>query len=310
MERRYVIVDVFTDHIFGGNPLAVVLDAAGLTAQQMQAIAREFNYSETTYVFPPANASHTAHVRIFTPRREVPFAGHPTVGTAVVLARELRARGSPPIERFIFEEGAGLVPIRLLLAAVTVVGAEFTAPEPLSIRSTASVRDVAACLSLDATDIGVGTHPPQVISVGLPFLVAEITSREALHRAKPDPWAHGRVLPPLGTDSVFAYTRGMEAGELHARMFSPLDGIWEDPATGSAAAATIALLATLRTERDGEIAWHVEQGVDMGRPSSLLGRTEKRAGAVLAVHMAGRAVQVMHGLLQDPPSDGPTARAG
>ncbi len=310
MKRRYLIVDVFTDRMFGGNPLAVVLDTAGLTAQQMQAIAREFNYSETTFVFPPANSSHTAHVRIFTPRSEIPFAGHPNVGTAVVLARELRAQGGPPVDRFIFEEGAGLVPIRLLLDAVTVLGAEFAAPEPLSIRSPASVRDLAACLSLESIDIGVGTHPPQVISVGLPFLVAEITSREALRQAKPDPSAHERILPPLGTDAVFAYTRGMEAGELHARMFSPLDGIVEDPATGSAAAATIALLATLRAERDCETAWRVEQGVDMGRPSLLLGRTEKRAGAVVAVHMAGRAVQVMHGFLQEPPTGEATVRAG
>ena len=301
MERRYVVVDVFTKRIFGGNPLAVILGAEGLTASQMQAVASEFNYSETTFVFPPRNASHTAHVRIFTPRTEIPFAGHPNVGTAVVLARELEAKGGPPIDRFVFEEGAGLVPIRLLRDAGTVVGAELTAPEPLSVRSSASVHDVAACLSLEPTDIGVATHPPQVISVGLPFLVAEITSREALRRAKPNPLAHERVLPSIGTDAVFAYVHGTAAGSLHARMFSPLDAIVEDPATGSATAATIALLATLRPERDSEIAWRVEQGADMGRPSLLLGRTEKRDGIVTAVHVAGHAVQVMHGLLHVPP---------
>jgi trans-2,3-dihydro-3-hydroxyanthranilate isomerase len=301
MERRYVVVDVFTKRIFGGNPLAVILDAEGLTASQMQAVAGEFNYSETTFVLPPLEAGHTAQVRIFTPRTEIPFAGHPNVGTAVVLARELESKGRPPIDRFVFEEGAGLVPIRLLRDAGTAVGAEFTAPEPLSVRSSACVHDVAACLTLEPTAISVATHPPQVISVGLPFLVVEITSREALRRAKPNPLVHERVLPSIGTDAVFAYVRETATAALHARMFSPLDAIAEDPATGSATAAAIALLATLRPERDSEIAWRIEQGVDMGRPSLLLGRTEKRGGVVTAVHIAGHAVQVMQGRLHVPP---------
>ena len=132
--------------MFGGNPLAVVLDASGLTAAQMQAIAAEFNYSETTFVLPPRAAAHTAQVRIFTPRSEVPFAGHPNVGTAVVLARHLEAQGAAPREHFIFEEAAGLVPVRLLRAGATVVGAELTAPEPLSILATVSAGDAApAC---------------------------------------------------------------------------------------------------------------------------------------------------------------------
>lgn len=305
MQRHYVTVDVFTKHVFGGNPLAVVLDAEGLTASQMQAVASEFNYSETTFVLPPLDPSHTAHVRIFTARIEVPFAGHPNIGTAVVLAQALEARGTPPVDRFVFEEAAGLVPIRLLRDGGKVVGAELTAPEPLSVRSSVSLDDVAACLSLVPTDIRVATHPPQVISVGLPFLVAEITSREALRLAKPNLLAHERVLPPIGTDAVFAYVRGPAAGALHARMFAPLDATVEDPATGSATAATIALLATLRPERDAEIAWRVEQGVDIGRPSLLLGRTEKRGGLVTAVHIAGHAVQVMQGLLHVPPGEGP-----
>jgi trans-2,3-dihydro-3-hydroxyanthranilate isomerase len=307
MQVRYVTVDVFTKRVFGGNPLAVILDAEGLTASQMQAVAAEFNYSETTFVLPPREVGHTAHVRIFTTRREVPFAGHPNVGTAVVLAREREGKGKPPIDRFVFEEVAGLVPIRLLRDRELVVGAELTAPEPLSVRSSVSVGDVAACLSLAPTDIGVATHPPQVISVGLPFLVAELTSPDALRRAKPNLLAHQRALPSIGTDAVFAYVRGTAAGELHARMFAPLDGTVEDPATGSATAATIALLAVLRPERDGEIAWRVEQGVDMGRPSLLLGRTEKRGGLLTAVHVAGHAVPVMHGSMNiPPPADGPT----
>ncbi len=300
MQRRYVTVDVFTHRVFGGNPLAVVLDAEGLSANQMQAIATEFNYAETTFVLPPWAASHTAHVRIFTPRTEIPFAGHPNVGTGVVLARELQAKGGAPLERLVFEEAAGLVPIRILRDGDTVVGAELTAPAALSVGSQVGAPDVAACLSLDATDISLKNHPPQVVSVGLPFLVAALASKDVLRRAKPNALTHEHVLPRVGTDAIFAYTVGSTPEELHARMFSPLDGIPEDPATGSAAAATIALLATLRPERGGETTWRIEQGVDMGRPSLLLGRTEKRDGIVTAVHIAGFVVQVMHGFIDFP----------
>jgi trans-2,3-dihydro-3-hydroxyanthranilate isomerase len=295
--RRYVTVDVFTQQVFGGNPLAVVLDAQGLTTAQMQAIATEFNYSETTFLLPPRDPGHTAHVRIFTARTEVPFAGHPNIGTAVVLARELEEQRKPPVDRFVFEEAAGLVPIRLLRDGQAVIGAELTAPESLSIRSPVSTEDAAACLSLDPGDVGHSKHPPQVVSVGLPFLVAEVNSREALRRAKPNMSAHERVLPPVGADGIFAYFCGSERGELHARMFAPLDATVEDPATGSATAATIALLTQLRAEPDLELTWRVQQGVDMGRPSLISGRTEKRGGTVVAVHIAGHAVQVMRGQL-------------
>ena len=300
MHRRYVTVDVFTTQVFGGNPLAVVLDAQGLTTAQMQSIATEFNYAETTFVLPPREAGHTAHVRIFTARIEVPFAGHPNVGTAVVLARDLEEKGHPPLDRMIFEEGAGLVPIRLLREGGAVVGAELTAPKALSIGASATVEDAAACLSLLPADILTGVHAPQVLSVGLAFLVVEVNTRDTLRRCKPSLQAHERILPPLGTDSVYAYVRGGAPGELHARMFAPIDATAEDPATGSATAATIAWLAEKGSERDAEAAWRIEQGVDMGRPSLLLGRTEKRAGKVAAVHVAGNAVQVMHGFLNVP----------
>jgi len=300
MQRRYVTVDVFTNRVFGGNPLAVVLDAEGLSANQMQAIATEFNYAETTFVLPPWATAHTAHVRIFTPRSEIPFAGHPNVGTGVVLARELEANGGAPQGRLVFEEASGLVPIRILREGDTVIGAELTAPAALALGSRVSAADSAACLSLDATDINLENHPPQVLSVGLPFLVAELTSKDALRRAKPNALTHEHILPPIGTDAIFAYTLGSTPEELHARMFSPLDCIPEDPATGSAAAAAIALLATLRTEPNGEIAWRIEQGIEMGRPSLLKGRTEKRDGVVTAVHIAGFAVQVMSGVIDFP----------
>jgi trans-2,3-dihydro-3-hydroxyanthranilate isomerase len=300
MQRRYVTVDVFTERVFGGNPLAVVLDAEGLTAPQMQAIAAEFNYAETTFVLPSRAPHHTAHIRIFTPRTEVPFAGHPNVGTAVVLARHREATGGPALQHFIFEEAAGLVPLRLLREGDGIVGAELTAPESLAIGSSVSAADAAECLSLSVSDINLASHPPQVLSVGLAFLVTELKSRDALRRAKPSTPSHERVLPAVGTDAIFSYCRGATAEALHARMFSPLDGIVEDPATGSAAAATISLLAALRPERDAETHWRIEQGLEMGRPSLLLGRTEKREGTVAAVHISGRAVQVMSGLLYLP----------
>jgi trans-2,3-dihydro-3-hydroxyanthranilate isomerase len=305
MQRRYVTVDVFTHRIFGGNPLAVVLDAEGLSGAQMQSIAAEFNYAETTFVLPPRALRNTAHIRIFTPRTEVPFAGHPNVGAAVVLARELESQGRPPLDRLLFEQAAGVVHIRVIRNGETVVGAELTAPEPLAVGISVPAREVAECLSLAANDIELSTHPPQVLSVGLPFLVAEITSQQALRRAKPIILAHERVLPPIGTDAIFAYCRGATPEALHARMFSPLDGIVEDPATGSAAAATISLLAGLQSELDSQVTWRIEQGVEMGRPSLLLGQTEKRAGVVTAVHIAGHAVQVMSGLIDSQAEDAP-----
>lgn len=297
MQRRYVTVDVFTDRMFGGNPLAVVLDAQGLTTAQMQTIAAEFNYSETTFVLPPRMTGNTAQVRIFTARIEVPFAGHPNVGTAVVLGRELDSAGGERLDRFVFEEAAGLVPISLIRDGAAVVGAEFAAPERLSVRSSVSVADLAACLSLPVTDIRTSGHPPQVISVGLPFLVVELASRDALRRAHPNAAEHARVLPPIGTDGIYAYVRRAASDELDARMFAPLDGTVEDPATGSATAAALALLTALVPEHDADLSWRVEQGVDMGRPSLLLGQTEKRSGAVTLVRVGGNAVEVMRGSL-------------
>jgi trans-2,3-dihydro-3-hydroxyanthranilate isomerase len=249
---------------------------------------------------PAAQSGNTAQVRIFTARTEVPFAGHPNIGTAVVLARELEAGGRLPTESFTFEEAAGLVRIRLLREGDAVVGAELTVPQLLSIGSSVSVEDAADCVSLPKTDILCTNHLPQVVSVGLPFLAVELASREALRLAKPNFAAHERILPSIGTDAVYSYCRGAADGELHARTFSPLDATIEDPATGSATAATIALLASLRPDRDAEVAWRVEQGVDMGRPSVLLGRTQKSSGMVHAVHISGRAVQVMHGWLEFP----------
>ena len=228
MERRYRTVDVFTERMFGGNPLAVVLDAQELSAAQMQSIAAEFNYAESTFVLPARDPAHTAQVRIFTPRSEVPFAGHPNVGTAFVLAQLLAAEGKAVPERFEFEEGAGIVPVRILREGNAISGAELTAPEPLSRGATIAPSIAAACLMLPDSDIATAVHAPMVASVGLPFLIAELCSREALSQSRPDLTAHEQFLPGIGVDAIFAYVREKDEGEsgvLHARMYAPLDGI-------------------------------------------------------------------------------------
>jgi trans-2,3-dihydro-3-hydroxyanthranilate isomerase len=287
--------------MFGGNPLAVVLDAEGLSTAEMQAIALEFNYSETTFVLPPRDPAHTAQVRIFTPRAELPFAGHPNVGTAFLLAQRREFLDAARTGQFVFEEAAGLVPLRLMHDGGAIIGAELEAPERLSCRARVTQEAAAASLSLPPQDVAMTTHAPQVVSVGLPFLVVAVASREALRRAKPDLAVYGEMLPLDGADAVYAYThdrgdepRGSES-ILHARMFSPLDGIVEDPATGSATAAAIALLATHGRDSPEERSWRVHQGVDMGRPSLLLGRTVKRNGKIDAVHIGGRCVAVLEG---------------
>ena len=203
MQRRYVTVDVFTDRAFGGNQLAVVLDAQGLSTAQMQAIAVEFNYAETTFVLPPRDAANDAQVRIFTVTSELPFAGHPNVGTAFVLAKE----AAKPPARLKFEEGAGLVPLEILTQGGKVVGAELTAPQPLKRMTEASAEQAAACISLSAADIRTDRQAPQIISVGMPFLVTELTSREALRKAKPNADAFARVFPVDGAFAIYFYTR-------------------------------------------------------------------------------------------------------
>src|SRR5258708_31743355 len=296
MERRYITVAVFTDRAFGGNPLAVVLDAGGLSTAQMQAIAREFNYSETTFVLPPQEPAHDAQVRIFTVRSEIPFAGHPNVGTAFVRATQAER----PRARLQFEEKAGMVPVEILTEQGKVVGTELTAPQPLKRLSNLSAEQAAACLSLSAGDVKTDRHAPQIISVGLPFLAVELTSREALRRARPDAAAFAKTFPCDGSAAIYLYTRDVPAGEkpcdLQARMFHPgASGLSEDPATGSATAAAAALLADLDPAREGELKLRIGQGVDMGRPSLLKTRVRKQNGAVASIHVGGGCVQMMEG---------------
>ena len=299
MRRRYVTADVFTDRPFKGNPLGVVLDAEGMSTAQMQAVANEFGYSETTFILPPADPGHSAHVRIFTPGAEVPFAGHPNIGTAVVLARLAAREGRPVPATVTFEEAAGLVAVELIAVEGQVFGAELTAPEAHTRRDRATAEQAATCLSLAVDDIVTGRHGPEVCSVGLPFLIVELRTRDALRRATPDVREIGRLMPLGGSDAIWCYTCDIppdEAGvEIQARMFSPLDGTGEDPATGSGTAAAAGLWATLDPLRDGELRYRVGQGVDMGRPSVLLPRVVKRDGEIVSVHIAGHAVEVMQG---------------
>lgn len=287
-------VDVFAERRFGGNPLAVITDARGLSADDMQAAAREFNYSESTFVLPPADSANTARVRIFTPTNEVPFAGHPNVGTAFVLGRLASVFGRATSDVMRFEEGAGIVEVSLVRRAGEVAGARIRAPRTLELGEEIAASVIAACASLGANEVAVDRHQPVVASVGLPFAIAELRSLEALGRATPDTTAfrgaerqhhdeHDRF-------SLFLYVRTGE-GRVRARMFAPLGNVPEDPATGSASAALAALLARLQ---GAEAAFRVtiEQGVEMGRPSVIEAAVENGR-----IFVAGACVPVMHGML-------------
>ena len=297
MKRRYVTVDVFTDTKFGGNPLAVVLDAEGLDGTAMQAIAREFNYSETTFVLPPTAPGNTARIRIFTPNEELPFAGHPNVGTAFALARIGTAFGHALKSRLIFEEAAGLVPVQILHDASEIAGAELTAPQGLTIGSGVAPGVIAACLGIAESDVVIQNHAPVVASVGTGFIIAEIRSRETLAAMRSDAAAFATHLPVDGTSKLLAYAATGDA-TVQARMFFAVPDVREDPATGSANCALAALLAQLAPQEDGMFRLTIAQGVEMGRPSVLLTAVDKRAGSITAVRVGGRCVPVMEGLIE------------
>ncbi len=296
MKRRYVTVDVFTDTRFGGNPLAVVLDAEGLDPEAMQAIAREFNYSETTFVLPPVNPKHSAHVRIFTPGEELPFAGHPNVGTAFALARIGKVFDHEITGTLLFEEAAGLVPVRILHVDGEVSGAELTAPQDLRLGSEVSPAVIAACLGIAEAEVMTELHQPVVAGVGTEFIIAAVASGATLGRVRPDAAAFARYLPIDGTSKLLAYTPA-DDDTVQAQMFFAVPDIREDPATGSANAALAALLAHLAPEDDGMFRLFIAQGVEMGRPSLLATRVEKLGGSIMSVRVGGRCVPVMEGLI-------------
>lgn len=287
----FVTVDVFTDRRFGGNQLAVFPDASGLSDAQMQSLANEFNLSETTYVLPPADGSHTARVRIFNRTAEMPFAGHPNVGTAYVLAREGRVSG----DVLAFEELAGLVEVRLDRGPEgAVLGARIEAPQPLRTGVEIPVHEVAACAGLGASDIVVAEHTPVWASVGNPYVIAQV-SAEALSRAAPDIGAFRQALAgrPSFNGRYSLYLYALDGGDrIRARMFSPLAGTWEDPATGSAAAPLAALRLSLTA--DASASYEISQGVEMGR-ASLLHAKAKRTGTEIRASVGGTCVPVLRG---------------
>ncbi len=297
MEIGYLTLDVFTDEAFGGNPLAVVPDARGLSTEQMQAITREFNYSESTFVLPPSDPSNDAQVRIFTPAREIPFAGHPNVGTAYALADLGSVHGKKVGDQLLFEERAGLVPVALVRSEREIEGAELTAPQELSLGTNLSAEAVADCVGLSADDIVTERHSPTWASVGLPFFISEVQDRDALARANPKPDVFAKHLPVAGSDDIHLYCRcaADDDVDVRTRMFAPLQRMMEDPATGSANAALTGLLASLET--DGTHSYRIAQGVEMGRPSRLDTTAVKIDGAVTEIRVAGRCVIMTKGTL-------------
>jgi trans-2,3-dihydro-3-hydroxyanthranilate isomerase len=293
--HRYVVADVFTKTAFGGNPLAVVTDGRGISGEEMQAIAREFNLAETVFVLPPEDEANFRRVRIFTPARELPFAGHPTIGTACVLGLLGQAPLPDGTGRIVLEEGVGPVGVELRVEAGSAPWARFTLDreaEQTPARVTAG--QAAAMLSLDAEDVA-GSRC-FFGSAGLKLLFIPLPSAAAVGRIRfrQDAWeqALGADLFPV---YVFAPTSG--GADLHARMFAPAFGIPEDPATGSAGAALAGCLAAQDGAADGSFRWRLEQGVEMGRPSLIEIEAEKRAGRVGAIRVGGHSVLVAEGTL-------------
>ncbi|TIX91367.1 PhzF family phenazine biosynthesis protein [Rhizobium sp. P44RR-XXIV] len=296
----YVTVDVFTSERFVGNPLAVIPDARGLTGEAMQKIAAEFGYSETTFVLPPADPDHTARVRIFTPTAEIPFAGHPNVGTAFALGQQPEIFGKPVGDRLIFEEDAGLVNVTLLRSGEEVTGASIRAPGPLAIGGTVADELIARCVQIDPRSILRTMHAPTFASVGLPFAFAELDGLDTLGRARPNAAVFAEAAARHKEDktgfSLFLYTRSAEnPWHIRARMFAPLDNVTEDPATGSASAALGAYLTSLLSAGDAEIKIIIEQGVEMGRRSLINVDVRKSAGLVNEVLLSGSCVHAMRG---------------
>jgi len=284
----FVLVDVFSDRAFGGNQLAVFPDATGIADETMQQLAREFNFSESTFVLPPSDPSCTCRVRIFTPNQELPFAGHPTVGTAAVLAS---LRGE---KEFVFEEGIG--PVEVAVDGETI-RFRLRSPRYDSSSEAPPAAAVAAALSL----------PPDAIAdcwyggVGLKFCFIRLASPDLVDRAVLDKaaWASG-VAGGWGREMYLFAGDFRDGGRLHARMFGPGVGVDEDPATGSACASLIASLAARSPEPDGSYRFRIDQGVAMGRASALEGAAIKEGGRITEVSVGGQAAIVGHGTMTLP----------
>jgi trans-2,3-dihydro-3-hydroxyanthranilate isomerase len=286
----FVTLDVFTHRRFGGNPLAVFTDAGGLSDADMQNLAAEFNLSETTFVLPPEDSAHTARMRIFNRTAEMPFAGHPSVGTGFVLA----GMGLGVDGALTLEVPAGLVEVKITQGADGAPsGGVIAAPRPLTLGQELSVETVAACASLAPADVIVTGHPPVEASVGVTFFFAEVTG-EALTRAAPDLAAFRRAAGGRAdmTERLSLHLYAKDGDKIRARMFAPLSGTVEDPATGSANATLSALLLSL----DGgeSQTYDIVQGVEMGRPSRLTGAARRTPDGVRAT-IGGGCVMVLRG---------------
>ena len=299
MKRRFHTLDVFTDTVLQGNPLAVVLEADGLDSDRMQALAREFNLSETVFVLPPRDPVNSARIRIFTPAHELPFAGHPTVGAAVLLAGlrapEILARQDLAL---VIEETVG--PVHCIARKVRgVTRASFTLPRsPEAAGTPASLAQIAAALHLEPDDIGFDGHSPSIMSAGVPFTFVPLRNLDAAGRAWPNlsVWQDG-----FGeVSSVYVYTREAtrDGAAFHGRMFAPDKGITEDPATGSAVAAFAGVLLRFESLADGDHTVVVEQGVEMERPSLITLGLEIAAGRLVSASIGGAAVIVSEGTLE------------
>ena len=305
MRHRFLTADVFTDRPFGGNPLAVLPDASALDPARMQQVAREFNLSETVFVLPPDEPAHDRRLRIFTPAREVPFAGHPTIGTALVLATIGALELAGETTRITFEEGAGPVPVTIRAVGGRPAFAELTAPVPPAVRPAPEPEALAAMLGLATADLRLDAGLPASASTGLPFLIIELEDAAALGRARLDQALWRRLLADAWAKEVYLVTRDVTglAADFRARMFAPAADIAEDPATGSAAAALGGWLGLREAAADGTARYVVLQGLEMGRPSRLEIAVEMRAGAVAAVRVGGAAVLVSEGTIEVPATD-------
>lgn len=304
MKRRFHTLDVFTETRLQGNPLAVVLDSEGLGDAEMQAIAREFNLAETVFVFPPRDPVNSAAVRIFTPTSELPFAGHPTVGTAVLLAHLKAAdhmRG-PGGVRIVLEEKIGNVAVDVSGRPGRAARGEFALPQlPERIAWTPDIALIARATGIDPLDIGFSAHGPSAWSAGVPFVMLPVSGLAVIGRiAMADPGAWEAAFGFTGRSAVYFYTRETvdPAHHVHARMFAPKLGIAEDPATGSAAAAFAGPAVAFERPVPGQHQLVIEQGYEIGRPSQIVLDLDVAPGGALAgARIGGAAVLVSEGML-------------
>lgn len=290
MPLHYMTLDVFTRQKFAGNPLAVVWGET-LSDEIMQKIAAEFNYSETTFLQPPQDPAHCAIVRIFTTTSELPFAGHPNIGTAVAVANYLSHDFPWPGQEIIFEEKAGLVAINLWYENKFCVGARLQAPKKFSLAETVSPQLIAQAIHLPTEAISIQHHLPVAASCGSPFIFAELSEDRWVSLARPN-------LPLLAEhkiDKLHIYHR--EGKNLHTRMFAPNEGTIEDAATGSANIALAGLLAHLSANDSGQFDYDIHQGIELGRPSQLYASAAKEKGQVIKTWIGGYAVPVAQGKL-------------